>query len=167
VKFSADGKTLWATIESKGIVPVFKLSADGTGLTPVYAQGTSSAIDLAAGTLVFLNDNTSRPNELFALDQASGAVRQLTHFNDAFMAQIDLGRVESYWFEGANREQVQGWLVYPRGLRREQEISIDRADARRPAHDEPRQLELPLEHAALRRARLRRHLGQPPRLDRL
>jgi dipeptidyl aminopeptidase/acylaminoacyl peptidase len=115
VKFSADGKTLWATIESKGIVPVFKLSADGTGLTPVYAQGTSSAIDLAAGTLVFLNDNTSRPNELFALDQASGAVRQLTHFNDAFMAQIDLGRVESYWFEGANREQVQGWLVYPPG----------------------------------------------------
>lgn len=115
VKFSADGKTLWATIESKGIVPVFKLSADGTGLTPVYAQGTSSAIDLAAGTLVFLNDNTSRPNELFTLDQATGAVRQLTHFNDAFMAQIDLGRVESYWFEGANREQIQGWLVYPPG----------------------------------------------------
>ena len=115
VKFSADGKTLWAAVESKGVVPVFKLNADGSGLTPVYAEGTSSALDLAAGTLVFLNDNTSRPNELFALDQATGAVRQLTHINDAYMAQIALGKVESYWFTGANNEQIQGWLVYPPG----------------------------------------------------
>jgi dipeptidyl aminopeptidase/acylaminoacyl peptidase len=115
VKFSDDGKTLWAAVESKGVVPVFKLNADGSGLTPVYAEGTSSALDLAAGTLVFLNDNTSRPNELFALDQATGAVRQLTHINDAYMAQIDLGKVESYWFTGANNEQIQGWLVYPPG----------------------------------------------------
>ena len=115
VKFSADGKTLWAAVESKGVVPVFKLNADGSGLTAVYAEGTSSALDLAAGTLVFLNDNTSRPNELFALDQATGAVRQLTHINDAYMAQIALGKVESYWFTGANNEQIQGWLVYPPG----------------------------------------------------
>jgi dipeptidyl aminopeptidase/acylaminoacyl peptidase len=124
VKFSADGKTLWAAVESKGVVPVFKLNADGSGLTPVYAEGTSSALDLAAGTLVFLNDNTSRPNELFALDQATGAVRQLTHINDAYMAQIDLGRVESYWFTGANNEQIQGWLVYPPGYDRNKKYPL-------------------------------------------
>ena len=124
VKFSADGKTLWAAIESKGVVPVFKLNADGSGLTPVYAEGTSSALDLAAGTLVFLNDNTSRPNELFALDQATGAVRQLTHINDAYMAQIALGKVESYWFTGANNEQIQGWLVYPPGYDRNKKYPL-------------------------------------------
>ena len=115
VKFSADGKTLWAAVESKGVVPVFKLNADGTGLAAVHSAGTSSSLDLAGGTLVFLNDNTSRPNELFALDPASGAVRQLTHLNDDYMAQLDLGKVESYWFTGANNEQIQGWLVYPPG----------------------------------------------------
>ena len=115
VKFSADGKTLWAAVESKGVVPVFKLNADGTGLTAVHSAGTSSSLDLAGGTLVFLNDNTSRPNELFALDPATGMGRQLTHLNDEFMAQLDLGKVESYWFTGANNEQVQGWLVYPPG----------------------------------------------------
>ncbi len=115
VKISADGKTLWTAVESKGVVPVFKLNADGTGLTAVHSSGTSSSLDLANGTLVFLNDSTSRPNELFVLDPATGAVRQLTHINDEFMAQLDLGKVESYGFTGANNEQIQGWLVYPPG----------------------------------------------------
>ena len=113
--FSADGQTLWITAEEKGVLPIFRLNVDGTGLTPVYSAGTSTAVDTKAGALVFLNDNTSRPAELFTLDPATGQARQLTHFNDAAVAQLDLGRVESYWFTGANAEQIQGWLVYPPG----------------------------------------------------
>jgi dipeptidyl aminopeptidase/acylaminoacyl peptidase len=113
--FSADGQTLWITAEEKGFLPIFRMNADGTGLTPVYSAGTSTAVDTRAGALVFLNDNTSRPAELFTLDAATGQARQLTHFNDAVVAQLDLGRVESYWFTGANAEQIQGWLVYPPG----------------------------------------------------
>ncbi|MBI2518013.1 MAG: S9 family peptidase [Opitutae bacterium] len=115
VKFSADGKTLWLTGEDKGVVPVFRLNADGTGLTAVFKDGTSSSLDAGAGSIVFLNDNTSRPNELFALDPATGAARQLTHFNDEKVAQLDLGRVEAYWFKGANGDDIHGWLVYPPG----------------------------------------------------
>jgi dipeptidyl aminopeptidase/acylaminoacyl peptidase len=115
VKFSADGRTLWLTAEDKGVSPVFRLNADGSGLTAVYQQGTSSSLSLAGGSLIFLNDNTSRPGELFALDAATGAVRQLTHFNDELVAKLDLGKVESYWFTGANNEQIHGWLVYPPG----------------------------------------------------
>jgi len=115
VNFSADGKTLWLTAEQKGVLPVFRLNADGTGFAEVYSEGTSTAVDARAGTVVFLNDNTSRPAELFALDTATGQARQLTHFNDTIVAQLDLGKVESYWFTGANNEQIQGWLVYPPG----------------------------------------------------
>jgi dipeptidyl aminopeptidase/acylaminoacyl peptidase len=115
VSFSDDSQTLWVTAEDKGVLPVFKLKADGTGLTAVYQSGTSTSVRVQGGSIVFLNDNTSRPNELFALDAATGAVRQLTHFNDALLAQIDFGKVESYWFTGANHEQIQGWLVYPPG----------------------------------------------------
>jgi dipeptidyl aminopeptidase/acylaminoacyl peptidase len=115
VNFSADGHTLWLTAEEKGVLPVFRMNADGTGFAAVYQQGTSTGVDTKAGTIVFLNDTTSRPAELFALDAATRQARQLTHFNDALVAQLDLGPVESYWFEGANHEQIQGWLVYPPG----------------------------------------------------
>lgn len=113
VSFSADGRTLWTTAEERGVVPVFKLNADGSGFAAVYKQGTSTSLDAEGGSVVFLNDTTNRPNELFALDATTGAARQLTHFNDATVAKLELGKVESYWFAGARGEQIHGWLVYP------------------------------------------------------
>lgn len=115
VEFSDDGGSLYAAIEDKGVVPVFRLGVDGKELTPLFKEGTSSALDVEGGRVVFLNDNTSRPNELFVLDPSSGTATQLTRFNDAYMAALDLGKVESYWFAGANDEQIHGWLVYPPG----------------------------------------------------
>jgi dipeptidyl aminopeptidase/acylaminoacyl peptidase len=114
-KFSADGKTLWVTAEDTGVLPVFKLDADGTGMTAVHQEGASTGLDAAGGSIVFLNDTTSRPNELFALDATTGQARQLTHFNDDLVAKLDLGKVESFWFTGANGERIHGWLVYPPG----------------------------------------------------
>jgi dipeptidyl aminopeptidase/acylaminoacyl peptidase len=114
-EFSADGKSIWAIAEDKGEAPVFRLNADGTGLVAVQKEGTASSLALSGGTAVFLNATTSRPNELFALDVAGGAPRQLTHFSDELLAQLDLGKVESYWFTGANNEQIHGWLILPPG----------------------------------------------------
>ncbi len=137
VAFAPDGKTLWLTGESEGVVPVFKLdlaaaaagvgaaakpeagsplagaAAAGKALATVHREGTSTALDVRGGAVVFLNDTTSRPNELFALDPAGGEPRRLTHFNDDLVAQLDLGLVSPYWFAGARGERIHGWLVYP------------------------------------------------------
>ncbi len=114
-EFSSDGKTLWAIAEDKGMVPVFRMNADGTGLTAVQKDGSASSLAVSGGTVVFLNATSSRPNELFAVGAAGGAPRQLTHFSDELLAQLDLGKVESYWFTGANNEQIHGWLILPPG----------------------------------------------------
>ncbi len=113
VEFPTDGATLWFAAEDKGVVPIFKMKADGAGLSAVYKEGTSTELTAKGGRIVFLNDNASRPNELFTLDPKSGAVRQLTHFNQALVDQLDLGTVESYWFDGSAGDKVQGWLILP------------------------------------------------------
>ena len=113
VRVAPDNRTLWVTAEEKGVVPIFRLNADGTGWKQVYAEGTSTGIDVRGDAIVFQNDNTNRPNELFALDQKTGKARQLTHFNDEFMKGFKLGKVEPYWFKGANNADVHGWLVLP------------------------------------------------------
>ena len=113
VRVAPDSKTLWITAEEKGVVPIFRLNADGTGWKQVFAEGTSTGIDVRGETIVFQNDNNSRPNELFALDQKTGKARQLTHFNDEFMKGITLGKAEPYWFKGADGADVHGWLVLP------------------------------------------------------
>lgn len=116
VKQAADAGTLWFTAEEKGVVPIFKMQADGRGLTAVHKEGTSTELQVKAGRIVFLNDNTSRPNDVFTLDGTTGAVRQLTHFNQALVEQLDLGNVESYWFDGAAGAKVHGWLILPPGF---------------------------------------------------
>ncbi|HEX8680079.1 MAG TPA: S9 family peptidase, partial [Chthoniobacterales bacterium] len=113
VRVAADGRSLWMTAEEKGLVPIFRLNADGTGLKSVHANGTSTALEARGDAVVFLNDTTSRPNEVFALDPKTGAARQLTHFNDELMKGFALGKVESYWFKGANDADVHGSLVLP------------------------------------------------------
>jgi len=111
-----DGGMLWFAAENKGVMPIFKMKTDGTGLTPVYTEGTSTELSAKSGRIVFLNDNFNRPNELFTLDPKSGAVRQLTRFNQTLVDQLDLGKVESYWFDGAAGDKVQGWLILPPGF---------------------------------------------------
>jgi dipeptidyl aminopeptidase/acylaminoacyl peptidase len=114
-RFSDDGTTLWVTAEERGFVPVFKLRADGSDLASVHKTGTSTSLGVRGGNVVFLNDDASRPNELFVLAGGAGPARQLTHFNDDAVARLDLGKVESYWFKGAAGDDIQGWLVYPPG----------------------------------------------------
>lgn len=115
-EFSADGSTLWFAAEEKGVVPIFRMKADGTGLTAVYKEGTNGELAAENGRIVFLNDNTGRPSELFTLDPKTGAVRQLTHFNRDLVSQLDLGKVESYWIDGAAGDKVQGWVILPPGF---------------------------------------------------
>lgn len=115
-EFSADGQTLWIIAEDKGVVPVFKFSGDGQGqLTAVYRSGSSGSLTVENNTVVFLNNNATRPDELFVLD-AAGAPRQLTHVNATLLAQIDFGQQQQYWFAGAAGDQVHGWVYYPPGF---------------------------------------------------
>lgn len=115
VESAADG-SLWYTAEEIGKVPVFRMKADGTGRTVVYSQGTNSELRMRGGRIIFLNDDASHPGELFTLDPKSGTVRQLTHFNQAHLEQLDLGQVEAYWFDGAAGDKVQGLLFLPPGF---------------------------------------------------
>jgi len=115
--FSADGKTLWIIAEDKGVVPIFRFSGDGTGkLEAVHRPGSSGSLCVEGGAIVFLNNTSSRPDELFALDPATGAARQLTSFNAALLAQIDFGQQEEYWIDGAAGDKVHGWVYYPPGF---------------------------------------------------
>ena len=115
LRVSADGGTLWLLAEEKGSVPVFRLQADGSGLTKVHATGSATGLDVRGGEVVFQHSTLSRPEEVFALDPSNGTARPLTRFNEALLSQLDLGRYEEFWFDGAAGAKVHGWLVYPPG----------------------------------------------------
>jgi len=114
VAFAGDGRTLWLQAERDGRVPIFRLVRDATAPADAFAAGTNTDLDSANGTLVFLLETMDRAAELYTLD--GGKPRQLTRFNDALFARLDLGRVESRTYTGAGGDTVQLWLTYPPGF---------------------------------------------------
>jgi dipeptidyl aminopeptidase/acylaminoacyl peptidase len=44
---------------------------------------------------------------------ASSAARQLTHMNDAVLSQVQMQAAEWFWFTGAEKKQVEGFILKP------------------------------------------------------
>jgi dipeptidyl aminopeptidase/acylaminoacyl peptidase len=53
------------------------------------------------------------PAEIFAANSDWTNLRQLTHQNGALLAQLALPAAEPFWFEGAEKTQVEGLLIRP------------------------------------------------------
>jgi len=83
--------------------------------TPVRGHGIESVV----GSLMTVD----RPSEVFVvdLDKASDnrneyLPSQLTHLNDALLAQLDLPKQESFWFTAEDGTKLQGFLIRPPGF---------------------------------------------------
>ncbi len=71
--------------------------------------------------IVFNRMSLHSPNEVYVAkigdqDPAKGGTlrtTQLSHLNDAVLSQVAMSPLESFWFEGANSEKVQGFLIKP------------------------------------------------------
>jgi dipeptidyl aminopeptidase/acylaminoacyl peptidase len=91
------------------------------------------AVSTAAQTLLFTRMSLQRPTEIhklgidscfyappicdgagipeFPVNKESSLA--LTHFNDAVLSQVAMSPLESFWFEGAHGDRVEGFLVKP------------------------------------------------------
>jgi dipeptidyl aminopeptidase/acylaminoacyl peptidase len=69
--------------------------------------------------LLFSRMSLRAPNEIYRATMGerdqNGFLQstQLTHLNDAVLAQVAMSPLESFWFEGAKGEKVEGFLVKP------------------------------------------------------
>ena len=64
-------------------------------------------------TIAFTRTSLTMPPEIFVAKSDGSDVRQLTHHNDARLAQLDLSNAESFWFAGAEGTKVNGLIVRP------------------------------------------------------
>ena len=71
-------------------------------------------------TLLFTRMSIESPTEIYKIvlpkkidpyDLPKGG--QVTHFNDTLLSQVDMSPLESFWFDGAHNDKVQGFLVKP------------------------------------------------------
>ena len=64
------------------------------------------------GAIAFTGSTAARPSELYYMASSTEAPRRLTNFNEPF-AQLKLGTVEHFEWQGPNGFREDGMLVYP------------------------------------------------------
>ena len=142
IAWSPDSKRLYFSSEQQGGSPIYEteLAATDAGLVGSWPREVVSGFndDLvlagAGDALVFTRMSVSSPNEIYVAtagtrctpensnDQALRYVvpdcmlrkaTALTHLNDSVLTQVSMSTLESFWFRGANNDQVQGFLIKP------------------------------------------------------
>ena len=119
---------IYFACEDHGQAPIYIATAyarpDGSNaVVPLQQHGAEiHADDLTwiHDTLFFSQMSIRGPNEIWktianpmSADATFGAV---THMNDALLSQIDMQPLESFTFNGANDEDVQGFIIKPPGF---------------------------------------------------
>jgi dipeptidyl aminopeptidase/acylaminoacyl peptidase len=101
------------------------LVADDRSVYPVMIAGDRverlmnppivvSNLMTAGSRTVLLSGNDTKPTEVYAVDKQS-QLRQLTHQNDALMAELQVAQTEEVAFKSKDGTDVHGLLTYPVG----------------------------------------------------
>src|SRR6201999_3871706 len=56
------------------------------------------------------------PNSYTVPDCLLSKAKPLTMLNEAVLSQIHMAPMESFWFQGANKDKVQGFIIRPPGF---------------------------------------------------
>lgn len=113
-RFSADGKSItFLVTDNRSVYPArAKLAGGGYERlleSPIVVSNWTSA----AGRSVVLSGGDAKATEVYAME--GGALRQLTHQNDALFAELDIAPTEEVGFKSKDGTDVYGLLTKPVG----------------------------------------------------
>src|SRR5271156_1895104 len=113
--WSPDSKTIFFLAENETQQPLYAMEAH-VGATPKKVlDGFNAEFAFSADgrTLVTARTSLVMPSEIFASSGDGSGIKQLTHTNEAILAQVEMNEPESFWFDGAEGTKVEAMLLRP------------------------------------------------------
>jgi dipeptidyl aminopeptidase/acylaminoacyl peptidase len=96
---------------------VFRLGLEDRVPQRLTGAGDFGGVQIGAnGTIVANRESFSEPAALVRIDPQTGAATRLSRFNDALLANVTMGAVESVTYTGANGVPIQMWVIKPPGF---------------------------------------------------
>jgi dipeptidyl aminopeptidase/acylaminoacyl peptidase len=118
-QFTPDGASVLFMVEDGGNVHLARVPVSGGPVTRIL-QGDRDlgAFDVArTGDIVVLESQPQQPSEVYFIAAnprgPAGAVPQITHVNDEFLAKISLGTVERFKAKSADGTMIDAFLTRP------------------------------------------------------
>jgi len=113
--WSPDSKSLYFAAENETLQPIYSMEPR-LGATPrKLVDGFNAEFSLSGDrkTLVTTQSSLTTPAEVFTVSVDGSGLQQLSHANDAILAQLELNPPEKFWFDGANGTKVEAMLIRP------------------------------------------------------
>ena len=116
--WSPDSKSIYCNADDKGNVTLFKISVSDKKTTMLQENGFNTSLQLSPDgkTLVFVKQNVDRPSEVFKMDADGQNLKPLTSINADRIAQLDMNKLDEFWFKGAEGSKIEGFLLKPPGF---------------------------------------------------
>ncbi len=113
--WSADSKTIYFLAENETLQPVYAMEPRAGATPRKVLDGFNAEFEFSEDgkTLVTTRSSLTQPNEIFVSAADGSGLKQLTHANDAILANVEMNEPESFWFEGAEGTKVQALLIRP------------------------------------------------------
>jgi dipeptidyl aminopeptidase/acylaminoacyl peptidase len=122
--WSHDGKSLFATTDHLGQRPLWAIDATSGRASAITAAGEVEGFSVGTQKVFYAYSNLASPADLYAVGFAGGQPVQLTHVNQAALAQKKFGEYEQFSFDGWNNENVFGYVVKPPNFKRDQKYPV-------------------------------------------
>lgn len=114
--WSAASDRLYCQVTEPGCTTLRTVDANsgefGPGLSTVGVVGSFS-LDQANQFIAYIQASFADPGNIWLYDRTTGESRQLTHFNEDWLADLELSLPEEVWISGPDQNQLQGWILKP------------------------------------------------------
>jgi dipeptidyl aminopeptidase/acylaminoacyl peptidase len=110
-----DSSELFFEADENGRNALFRIPVANPKAEKILDRLTFSSLSLLPDgkTFVFLKQAMNRPNDVAAFNLESKTVAAVTDINKELLAGIQMNPAEEFWFDGAGKDRVQGWLIKP------------------------------------------------------
>lgn len=125
ILWSFNSKTIFFTSSEQGHSSIYKVNLKGN-IKKVTDDGYNVQIDITPDgkNLVFIRSYNDMPYELFTMPTSGGEPAQLTFANSELLEELDLPKLEEFWFPGAENTKVHGFIQRPPGFDPEKKYSV-------------------------------------------
>jgi dipeptidyl aminopeptidase/acylaminoacyl peptidase len=114
--WSADGRTIYALFAKEGRANIGAFNA-GNGRQTTMTTGDHAVMNFRAtadrSKFALLISTPTRIGDLFWLERAGAAPKQLTRLNDDLFSKLNLTEPEDVWYTSFDGKKVQTWVQKP------------------------------------------------------
>jgi len=125
IVWAPDSKAIYFTARDEGRCSIYRVDLKGN-IKKLTNEGYNTGIKITPDgkNLIFLRSYNYLPNELFIMSVNGGKVVQLTFTNSEILKELDLPKLEEFWFIGADNTKVHGFIQKPPNFNSEKKYPV-------------------------------------------